>query len=754
MVSEATAETRPIRVLFVEDSESDAMIATHRLSSGGLKCTFERVETEQQLRSALRTFQPQIVLSDFQLPNFDGHSALRIVREVSPEVPFIFVSGTMGEERAIEALLQGAADYILKHNLNRLVSAVTRALRESAARSERDRQQQQIERLSRVLRMLSGINSIIVRIRGRTELLEEACRLAVAVGQYSSAMVLLRQAGSELVQPVAWSGKDEKVTAELRASVTQAANQSKSLIARVLASGTEYVCNAPTDPLATMNISALMVKAGFKSVVALPLLLEKTVVGLMVLTAGESGAFSEEELQMLREVSANLSFALQFLQKDNTVRVLSHFDPLTGLAKRALLCERLGKQLERDPQRDMAVAVFDLQQLSVINDSFGRHTGDLLLQHVGDRLRRYFKDNELLAQFGGGTFAVSVPASGDTPTILGQHLAAVFDQPFELEGRQMPIIVRSGVAVSNAQESADTVIQNAEAALHHARVNGQRLTQFNQEKHTQVVARLALEHKLRRALELNQFELHYQPKMGLKTRRIEGAEALIRWRDPDTGIVSPGAFLPLLESTGLIVDVGDWVLRQAAADCQAWQRLGVPTVRVAVNISPLQLTLADFAQRFTSLTHGWVSGRCGLDIEITEGTLLEGADAEIRMLEELRTTGVRIAIDDFGTGYSSLARLSVLPIDTLKIDRSFVSGLPQDRTARTLVETIMALARAFDMDVVAEGVETREQLDLLTSINCDQAQGYLMSRPVPADQFVAMLQAGNGTLLLPPEGKG
>jgi EAL domain-containing protein (putative c-di-GMP-specific phosphodiesterase class I) len=313
--------------------------------------------------------------------------------------------------------------------------------------------------------------------------------------------------------------------------------------------------------------------------------------------------------------------------------------------------------------------------------------------------------------------------------------------------------VRSGIAERDEGGQASTMIQNAEAALHHARVSAQRLTQYSRDSHTQVVARLALEHKLRRALELNQFELYYQPKMGLKTRCIEGAEALIRWHDPDTGIVSPADFLPLLESTGLIVDVGDWVLRQAAADSRHWQEAGLATVRVAVNISPQQLAGRDFAYRFEKLIEGWVSGRCGLDIEITEGTLLEGAEAEVEMLERLRTAGVRIAIDDFGTGYSSLARLSTLPVDTLKIDRSFVSGLPNDRSARTLVETILTMARAFNMDVVAEGVETEQQLDMLATLGCDQAQGHLMSRPVPRDAFTTLLQRGNAPVLMPPDWK-
>jgi EAL domain-containing protein (putative c-di-GMP-specific phosphodiesterase class I) len=254
---------------------------------------------------------------------------------------------------------------------------------------------------------------------------------------------------------------------------------------------------------------------------------------------------------------------------------------------------------------------------------------------------------------------------------------------------------------------------------------------------------------LRSALELNQFELHYQAKVDVKTRRIEGVEALIRWRDPESGLVAPAAFLPVLEATGLIIDVGDWVLRQAVADCQRWSQQGLPKVRIAVNISPLQLRRAGFSRRFLELIGSWSAAEYGLDIEITEGVLLEDSAVEVAKLAELRAAGVRIAIDDFGTGYSSLSRLSALPIDTLKIDRSFVNRLPNDVSGKALVSTIITLARAFNMTVVAEGVETVEQLEMLSQMGCDQVQGYLLSRPVTGEQFCALLTRDNGRLLLP-----
>jgi EAL domain-containing protein (putative c-di-GMP-specific phosphodiesterase class I) len=266
-----------------------------------------------------------------------------------------------------------------------------------------------------------------------------------------------------------------------------------------------------------------------------------------------------------------------------------------------------------------------------------------------------------------------------------------------------------------------------------------------------MVGRLALEHKLRLALDREQFELYYQPKVNVVSRRIEGVEALIRWRDPDAGLVSPAAFLPLLESTGLIVEVGDWVIRTAALDCQRWMRSGLAPLRVAVNISPSQLRLPVFVENFLNALAGWSTPQAGLDIEITEGALHEDLAAEVGKLELLRAAGVKIAIDDFGTGYSCLSRLAKLPIDTLKIDRTFTCEVPQDHVGKMLVQTIITLARAFKLTTVAEGVETQEQLDFMRQIGCDQSQGYLDSHPLPSNEFALLLKHGRGNLVRPPE---
>ena len=486
------------------------------------------------------------------------------------------------------------------------------------------------------------------------------------------------------------------------------------------------------------------------AVIGLPLMVDKTIVGVLGVCPREPGVIPQEEFAMLREMAANLSFGLQYLRQDSRVRLLSYFDVLTGLAKRALFCERLGR-IFRDTTSlgaRYAVAVLDIRNLSAINDAFGRHAGDQLLQLLSDRLKRRFEDTERLAHFGGGTFALvqsmerSLTADSEA---LSEQLDQLLAEPFSLQGKDLPVAARSGIAVYPEDgNDPDTLVHRAEASLRGAKESGQRRGHYSAERHAEALARAALERKLRMALERQQFELHYQPKLGVKTRRIEGAEALIRWNDPDSGLVSPAKFLPILEESGLILEVGEWVIERAARDCQSWQQQGLAAMRIAVNISPVQLRQADFVSRFLKHTHSWATRACGLDAEITESSLIGDSSAAINKLKMLRTAGINISIDDFGTGYSSLSRLAHLPIDTLKIDRSFISEMAVDARSRRLVSIIISIARAFNLVVVAEGVESQAQLDTLWQLGCDQSQGYLHSKPLPVQQFAAMLEAGRG----------
>jgi len=329
---------------------------------------------------------------------------------------------------------------------------------------------------------------------------------------------------------------------------------------------------------------------------------------------------------------------------------------------------------------------------------------------------------------------------------MQEQVIAVFRTPFTVDGRGIPVDVKCGFArYPDNGNDANALVQNAEGALRSAKSTGEKYQHHRLELSAAVVSRMTMEHRLRGAVERQEFELHYQPKVDVRSQEIRGLEALVRWRDPEAGLVMPGVFLALIENSGLIVPLGDWILRQAAADLRRWQDAGFVPGRIAVNISPVQLRRRRFADHLLDLVGEWHSPDLGIDIEITEGVLIDDVSSAVSQLRLLRRAGVRVAIDDFGTGYSSLSRLAELPVDMLKIDRSFVSQLTTSGTGRTVAETIIALGKAFSMTTLAEGVETPEQFDLLAHMGCDQSQGYLHSRPLPAADVEPMLpRKGNG----------
>ena len=293
-------------------------------------------------------------------------------------------------------------------------------------------------------------------------------------------------------------------------------------------------------------------------------------------------------------------------------------------------------------------------------------------------------------------------------------------------------------------------MQRAEAALKQAKESGEQYLHYRMDVHSELAERLALEHNLRGALDEQQFVLHYQPQINVATGRIEGVEALLRWNEPQKGLALPARFLPVLESSGMIVAVGDWVLRQAAEDCRRWSEAGLGPLRIAVNVSAQQIRRRLFVDHCLTAAALCTRRGCGLDLEITETGLLHDVEGASRKLRELRSAGMRIAIDDFGTGYSSLGLLSKLPVDLLKIDRSFISGLPADPASVTLVSSIIGLAAAFNLITVAEGVETAAQLALLRELKCQHSQGFLHSRPVPTAVLEQQLEQQRR--LNPPRG--
>ncbi|MGQ0836332.1 MAG: EAL domain-containing protein [Gammaproteobacteria bacterium] len=615
--------------------------------------------------------------------------------------------------------------------------------------TERRQHEERIARLTRMLQMQSGVNAAIVRTRDHGELLREACRLAMEVCRYDTVLVVLRDRARGVGKPIYWAGLGLESGGPPEFPISDGTEPDASLTARALRTGEIVVCNdlRLSEPVVARRKELLAL--GIRSMVALPLKVGGSTMGVLNLSSREFDAVGDEELRLLQEMAANLSFALQSRQNEATVEFLAAYDALTGLAKRPLLCERIDALLATPgvlESRPVVVA-FDVDRLSSVNDTFGRHVGDLLLQRVADRLKDSVDDQQRIGYLGGGTFTLVLPrletSRGNVAALLE---STVFRDPFVIEGREIRASFKSGIARHPSDgPDGDTLVQNAEAALKLAKEAGKQYVHYQLKMHSEIAERVALEHRLRAAIDEQQFELHYQPQVNVETGRVEAVEALLRWNDPERGRVAPDGFLHVLESSGLIVTVGDWVLNQAAADCIRWQAAALGPLRVAVNVSALQIRRRTFVEQVLAVVSGWPLPGYGIDIEITETGLLQDLEGTTRKLRVLREAGVRVAIDDFGTGYSSLGLLSKLPVDLLKIDRTFINGLPDDRASRTLVSSIINLAFAFDLIAVAEGVETPAQLEALRAMKCPQSQGFLHARPMPAAQLEVLLAAAKTT---------
>lgn len=441
---------------------------------------------------------------------------------------------------------------------------------------------------------------------------------------------------------------------------------------------------------------------------------------------------------------------------------LADFDALTGLPNRRKFRALLEAALRTTQQsRACALLHIDLDRFKQINDTLGHRTGDRLLCTVAQLLERTLFDSEAtgwpghrepetrvaVARIAGNGFVALLPnlhnlKKVDTADSLARRVLAALSAPFQIDEHELFITASIGIAVAPGDgQDADTLLKHAEMGMYQAKQRGRNTYAFfSREMNAQALERLTLENQLRRAVEREEFVLYFQPKVDVKSRRITSTEALVRWKHPEHGIVSPVKFIPIAEETGLIVEIGQWVLRAACMQVRAWAEQGLPPIAVSVNVSGAQFKQRKVWHAVRGALQRSQLPASHLVLELTESMLMEHANESIEMLYELKETGIKIAVDDFGTGYSSLTYLSKFPLDELKIDRSFVQGLPGERDSGAIVGAIIALARELELKVVAEGVETKEQLQFLQSRNCDEYQGYLCSRPVPPEPFANLLR--------------
>jgi len=431
-------------------------------------------------------------------------------------------------------------------------------------------------------------------------------------------------------------------------------------------------------------------------------------------------------------------------QSEVKIEYMAHHDSLTDLANRVLLNERLEQALGHRIHREEIVAVhhLDLDHFKAVNDTFGHLAGDKLLKIVAGRLRGLVRDTDTIARMGGDEFVIVQGPIRDPAeaTSLAQRIIALISEPYDIDGHQAIIGASIGIAVGpGAGLRPDKLLRNADLALYRAKGDGRGTFRFFElAMDQQMQARRILEQDLRKALAAGEFELHYQPVVNLASNEISGFEALIRWNHPEKGMVAPATFIPLAEEIGFIVPIGEWVIRQACTTAAKWPG----DLHVAVNISAVQFRSPGLMQVIVGALAASGLQPTRLEIEITESVLLQNKETTLELLHQLRALGVRIAMDDFGTGYSSLTYLQCFPFDKIKIDRSFVKDITENTGSLNIVRAVAALANGMGMTATAEGVETSEQLDKITSEGCTEMQGYLFSKPLPAAEIERLFLSG------------
>ena len=646
-----------------------------------------------------------------------------------------------------------AADQEIIAVLSRMAENVSFALENFERAAEKAKADEHRERLARMLSALSATNEAIMRAKSRTELFELVCESVSKGAKFTSTCIALVKPGSDYLDMAAVAGPSAESTRKVTLSINEAHPEGRGLSGTAFRSRKAAVSN---DYLADPRGIAFhpVVRAdGAKSGSAFPLLVHGKIVGIMLFLSAETHSFTSEFVELLQRLADNVSFALENFERadekrraDERIEYLASHDGLTDLPNREMFNGLLRHSIDtaRRNARHFALLFIDLDRFKIINDSLGHDAGDLLLVEVAERLRGALRTSDVVARLGGDEFVVILEETSDRATVehIASHLLSVLGQPMQLSGHECHTTASIGVAIypENGADAA-TLTKNADIAMYLAKEDGKNgFRFFSGEIKAQSIERLRLETELRRAVAHQQFSLHYQPKVDMESGQITGVEALLRWTHPELGSVPPAQFIPLAEETGLIVPIGRWVMREACAQNMAWQRHGLRPVSMAVNLSPRQFADEQLLHDVDEALAASGMSPVLLQLEVTESMVMRNVARAVRVLDAIQSRGIRLAIDDFGTGYSSMSLMKQFPIDTIKIDRSFVRDLPQDSEDQAIAQAIIGMGKALGMTVVAEGVETVEQQAFLRSNRCDEMQGYLFSRPVPPRELAKLLR--------------
>ena len=813
--------TQPLRLLLIEDSDDDSALIQDALRRD-YALSAVRVETEQELRAALAGGEWDLILSDYSLPGFSAQGALATVSQSGVDTPVIVVSGTVGEEIAVETLKLGAQDYLLKQNLTRLLPAVTRVLEMARGRSRRRQMEQALRqehaysgailnslpgafyhcdahlrlvRWNHNLEQISGYSATELASIDLTELfavedrgrVRDSFREAFSKGEFQLEADVLHKDRRRLPylltgvrfehggkQGFMGTGTDigerRRMEDALREETARFEAQVESSPAGILVvdrEGNRVLQNQrlsdmwklPPDVTEGSDMSR-QIKLAHGRMKHPQLFINQ----LAAVEAHPDQVFRDEiELTdgtVLEHYSAPVldregrNYGRTWIHTDITERRqterrmqhLATYDALTDLPNRNLIQERIAHQiiLAREHGRPFALLFLDLDRFKIINDGYGHGFGDAVLRAMGRRLLSLVDSTATVARLGGDEFLLLLPnlnSAGDAYSVARQVVACL-DSPLLIDDRELHVSGSMGVSVFPQDgDNAEDLIGNADIAMYRAKNLGRNTCQFfSREMSVETQQRIDLETGLRGAVAAGQLHLVYQPKVNLATGRIISCEALVRWQHPELGPVSPSEFIPIAEDCGLIVPISDWVLRTACQQSQAWLDAGLSPARVAVNLSARQFMQQDVASWVMQTLQETGLPPDMLELELTESLIAQDIDKTASTLGQLRALGVKLSIDDFGTGHSSLSYLKRFRVDTLKIDQSFIRSMMAEQENGTIVLAVIALAHKLSFKVLAEGVETQEQYRFLRDNHCDEIQGYYFSRPVPADEFAAMLR--------------
>jgi len=638
--------------------------------------------------------------------------------------------------------------------MGRIAENISFGLEMFARETDRRLAEEQKERLTRMFAALSAANEAILRARTRQELCELVCEAAVMGDTSLSDHIWLLEPGGATLRAVAAGGIGKDTSVGLLSQLSSPGEESQSLGEIAFKSGRPAISNDyMADPRLTRFRERLQ-SLGIRSAAAIPLIKGGVAFGLLLVQSTHAGAFTPELVNLIQRLADNVSFALanfdhadEKARADQRIEYLATHDSLTGLPNRVTFNQLLHFAIlaARRHDRRFAVLFIDLDRFKIINDSLGHEAGDALLVEIATRLRSCVRACDVVARLGGDEFVVILEQTAATDDIarIAENLLAVLSQPLQLSGHECHTTASIGIAMYPADGTDEqTLTKNADIAMYLAKEDGKNgFRFFTGEVKTRSIEGLALESALRRALERNQLALHYQPKVDMASGEITGVEALLRWTHPELGAVPPAQFIPLAEEIGLIVPIGRWVLNEACAQNMAWQRRGLRRVTMAVNLSPRQFADERLLRDIDDALAASGMPATLLQLEVTESMVMRNVSRAARMLEAIRSRGIGLAIDDFGTGYSSMSLMKHFPIDTIKIDRSFVRDLARDSEDQAIAQAIISMGKALGMTVVAEGVETIEQETFLREHACDESQGFLFSKAVPPRQLAELLRA-------------